>query len=1788
MPIDSQGDAIDGQGDASPTTDASPTCTDPCSDLNACTKSDQCVAGVCVGSGVTDCNDNNPCTDDACNPATSCVNTANAATCTDGSLCTDTDACAGSKCTGVAKNCDDTNPCTDDSCAPAAGCVNAPNAATCSDGNACTDKDACAAAKCAGTAKNCDDGNACTDDACGKDGACANVPNTGACSDNNPCSGPDTCSAGACAGPSPYALAALGPAGADYLEGSIAAPGGGFVAVGSSSDVPYLVRYDGNGKLVWSTTPANAGSGRLFAVAPGPGGQFAAVGVGGLAPNWDGRFNLIAADGTATVTKAYIASPGADMLFDVTPTEVGWIAVGRSDLGPEGDLWVQRIGPAGDLTWSKTWGTPEVDSGEAVAGFPGGAVVAGYVGAHAGVVSGGATDAWLLWIDPQGNVLRQHQYGGGDIERLHSLAAAAGGPLPGGWLGAGTTFTASNPAADGYLLRTDSNGIMLWQRKVVGSSAADGFRAVVATPEGGGFAAGYRDGDGPGGGNAWLVRFDAFGNVQWERSYNAGGPTHGLGNLLVGPGGLVLVGQTHLAGDIQALVVRTDPWGFASCSSAGQCATVPLVKCDDNKPCTADDCNPGNGACVGKPLLPPAACDAGQCTVGDVCAGLSCVGGPKPKLWEATMDPGAGEQFARRLVVQTDGAIVGAYQGIGGAPSRIAAHAPDGSPLWTVTKEKNNDGQPVSLKDIVARGNGQTAALGGVGKGASLFILDSAGKQVTEVLHPDGNVPEGLCGSPDGSLWIAGYKKDQSQGTLVRISPEFSAKVEKAYGDPSSAKDLLRGLACLPTGGAVAVGWSQNGSGKFLDDVWTVWVDANGNQTAQGFAGGSEAEHCEEVVALPDGGAVCAGHTKSKGAGATDGYLVRFAANGAVVWEATAGTPEYEGFSDVAVVDGGLVGFGLACPNFAYDVTSNCDTFLHKVDVNGQKLWTTKIVSPIHDYAITGIGLPDGRLAWAGGRGVANNLDVLIGTVDAWGNPTCTAAGTCGGQSVAACADPNPCTLDSCDPKTGCTHGPAPEGLACGPGKSCQSGQCKDGLPSCVEPCSDSDACTSNDKCVAGACKGTPLACSDGDPCTFDGACKDGKCANTPAAAMVVTGTGPGADQLYGVAAASDGGWLAVGSKNDAKTAWLLRLDTSGKTVWDKGTTATGQRNYNAVVAHGDGTFSAVGWTLVGGSYGGLFNRIGSDGSSQAEVTFTAKSNQQLYGVVTTGSGLAASGAAWDAAGAAHDGWLAKLDGQGGVQWERFPVGGAGKDYLWATTVAATAEIVAAGVAQHSGSKREGWALWYDGNGNLVRDRRYTASGLDGFTSVALAPAGAGLPAGFVFAGSTTAQGTGGQDGWVVRTDSQGVVLWQKTIAATGKDDHFTGVAALADGSVAASGFRNNADGTNFGSEVWIARLDALGNLQWQRGKGGNGSLHGIGPLLTVPFGHPGGPGFVTVGQHIANGTDQQGLFVRTDSFGFATCADANKCANKVETSCDDGIACTADDCNASSGTCSHANHSGTCAAGTCSEGDACFDGQCLASAKPKLWEKVDNLVSPKKRVGVAAAALTNGNIAVAYMGQNTAPQQLVAWTPAGTPALTFERSADGNGEGIVWRAVTQLTDGRIAVAGSWLMGTKPHAYVVIPTEKGTVAAEYSLAASGIGMAIAANPDGGWWLGGYTAEGKAFLIRQSADGAVTIPLKTYGSGSADDFAALAPAPGGNVAAGGSSDAGGLGGSDGWLAVVDPTGKVVVEGFAGTAQLDSLSAVAAATGGGYVGAGSTEDKPKGQRDALWCGLPPTAP
>ena len=198
---------------------------------------------------------------------------------------------------------------------------------------------------------------------------------------------------------------------------------------------------------------------------------------------------------TACLALAFAAPVGAEVAFD----------------------WTLRIAAEGSLCAETMCLLPD-----------GGAYLAGFVEGEAdcGEALGGQ-DAYLAYVDAQGNVVWQHRYGGSGNERFTRVIEGLGG----GCLALGVTNSedeqcrASRGMQDAFLARVDENGDLLWT-KCLGGSLDDELTNVTLWEEGGYLVCGRsksRNGDlgaNYGGWDAWaMLLSEADGKPQWVVRY---------------------------------------------------------------------------------------------------------------------------------------------------------------------------------------------------------------------------------------------------------------------------------------------------------------------------------------------------------------------------------------------------------------------------------------------------------------------------------------------------------------------------------------------------------------------------------------------------------------------------------------------------------------------------------------------------------------------------------------------------------------------------------------------------------------------------------------------------------------------------------------------------------------------------------------------------------------------------------------------------------------------------------------------------------------------------------------------------------------------------------------------------------------------------------------------------------------------------------------------------------------------------------------------------------------------
>jgi len=244
---------------------------------------------------------------------------------------------------------------------------------------------------------------------------------------------------------------------------------------------------------------------------------------------------------------------------------------------------------------------------------------------------------------------------------------------------------------------------------------------------------------------------------------------------------------------------------------------------------------------------------------------------------------------------------------------------------------------------------------------------------------------------------------------------------------------------------------------------------------------------------------------------------------------------------------------------------------------------------------------------------------------------------------------------------------------------------------------------------------------------------------------------------LGGIAATNDGGYVIAGSsfsgisgdKSQASQGswdyWVVRIDSLGNKLWDKRFGGTDDDFATAVVVDSNGHL------LIGGYSQSL---AGGDKSQFCQGQ-------------------------WDY-------WIVKTDLNGSKIWDK-TFGGNYTDWLFDLTTTSDGGYVLAGqsFSENTGDKSEPnhdptpsssdrWILKVDQAGTKLWDRTIGGTETEDLRRISELPDGGFLISGESYSpisGNKTEDNLGVEQTWVVKTDSVGIPVWDKTIFSNGHDE---------------------------------------------------------------------------------------------------------------------------------------------------------------------------------------------------------------------------------------------------------------------------------------------------------------------------------------------------------------------------------------------------------------------------------
>jgi hypothetical protein len=199
-----------------------------------------------------------------------------------------------------------------------------------------------------------------------------------------------------------------------------------------------------------------------------------------------------------------------------------------------------------------------------------------------------------------------------------------------------------------------------------------------------------------------------------------------------------------------------------------------------------------------------------------------------------------------------------------------------------------------------------------------------------------------------------------------------------------------------------------------------------------------------------------------------------------------------------------------------------------------------------------------------------------------------------------------------------------------------------------------------------------------------------------------------------------------------------------------------------------------------------------------------------------------------------YDFWIVKLNGEAEMEWQN-SYGGSSYDIAASLAQTPDGGYIMAGYSESEDGDVSGnhglddyWVVKTDSTGLLQWEKSFGGSGNDRCEIIISLPDSSYAMCGFSSSNNGDVSGNHGNfDFWLVKINEIGDILWQKTYGGSDEDSNITSLLQLEDQGFLITGRTksNNGDVTfNHGDQdVWTIKTDSIGEIEWQRTYGGSG-----------------------------------------------------------------------------------------------------------------------------------------------------------------------------------------------------------------------------------------------------------------------------------------------------------------------------------------------------------------------------
>ncbi len=244
--------------------------------------------------------------------------------------------------------------------------------------------------------------------------------------------------------------------------------------------------------------------------------------------------------------------------------------------------------------------------------------------------------------------------------------------------------------------------------------------------------------------------------------------------------------------------------------------------------------------------------------------------------------------------------------------------------------------------------------------------------------------------------------------------------------------------------------------------------------------------------------------------------------------------------------------------------------------------------------------------------------------------------------------------------------------------------------------------------------------------------------------------------------------WLYCSSCHETGEAWIAMVDYELNIKWEKSFNLEGNSSILAMSPSEEEGFGMAGLSQIDGS--GISNAWFAYADWQGNIIWSKIYDYSYQDKATSmldlgKDGFLISGYSQTSNLSKSTAWILKTDKQGKIEWKKEFETNKGINALNRIIKSDANKFIAVGYTSAKGAGwQDGWVVKIDKNGELLWEKTFGGENKDVFNTIIRETDN------YIITGTTNTPGKDASDGWVVKIDKNGELLWEKTFGGKNKD----------------------------------------------------------------------------------------------------------------------------------------------------------------------------------------------------------------------------------------------------------------------------------------------------------------------------------------------------------------------------------------------------------------------------------